>query len=292
MDIFIPIAQALINGILQGGVYAAYAAGFSLIFGVMGVMNISHGELVMLGAFLTYWLFTLYNLDPFLSIPIAIISLFLLGYLLQSFVINRVVEAKPLVSLILTFGISLIIAHAALLTWTADVRMVTTSYSGSNFIFGGLVVPYARLITFALALMAVAFLYILLNYTDMGRAIRATAQDKEVARLMGVNIRRVYALTFALGSAITGMAGALITAYYPIYPQMGGIFTLFAFCVVVLGGMGYILGALIGGLTLGVAQALTTSFLGAGLSLAVTFLLLYFMLVLRPKGIMGKGIVE
>jgi branched-chain amino acid transport system permease protein len=284
--------QALINGILLGGIYASYSAGFSLIFGVMGVVNIFHGEMVMLGAFLTYWVFTLFHIDPFLTIPFSFISLFIFGYLTQRFVINRVVEAPPMISYILTFGIHLIIAYTALWVWTADFRTVTTRYSGFNVNFGGVIIPYARLATFVLALIVVTGLYFLLNKTEAGRAIQATAQDKEMARLMGVNIIRTYAMTFGIGAAITGVAGSLISTYFIIFPQMGLSYTIIAFCVVVLGGMGYIPGALWGGLILGVVQSLTTTYLSAGLSGALTFILLLIMLIVRPAGIMGKGIVE
>ncbi len=284
--------QSLLNGILLGGIYASYSAGFSLIFGVMGVINIFHGEMVMLGAFLTYWVFTLFHIDPFLTIPLSVVSLFIFGYLVQRFVINRVVEAPPMISYILTFGIHLIIAYTALWVWTADFRTVTTSYSGFNANIGGIIVPYARLATFGLALFVVVGLYILLYKSEVGRAIQATAQDKEVARLMGVNINRIYAITFGVGAAITGIAGSLISTYFIVFPQMGLPYTIIAFCVVVLGGMGYIPGALWGGLILGVVQSLTATYLNAGLSGAFTFILLFIMLIVRPAGIVGKGIVE
>jgi branched-chain amino acid transport system permease protein len=289
MQLFI---QSLINGILLGGIYAAYSAGFSLIFGVMGVVNIFHGEMVMLGAFITYWIFTLFQIDPFLTIPLSIIAMFIFGYGVQRLVINRVVEAPPMISYILTFGIHLIIAYTALWIWTADFRTVTTSYSGFNADIGGIIIPYARLATFGLALIVVIGLYILLYKSEVGRAIQATAQDKEVARLMGVKVHRIYAVTFGIGAAITGVSGSLIATYFIVYPQMGLPYTIIAFCVVVLGGMGYIPGALWGGLILGIVQSLTATYLNAGLSGAFSFILLFIMLIVRPAGIAGKGIVE
>ena len=284
--------QSLINGILLGGIFASYSAGFSLIFGVMGVINLFHGEMVMLGAFLTYWLFTLFHIDPFLTLPLSFCSLFALGYLVQRYVIQRVVEAPPMISYILTFGIHLIIAYSALWVWTADFRTVTTSYSGLNASVGGVIIPYARLATFTLALIVVAGLYLLLKKTEAGRAIQAAAQDKEMARLMGVNITRTYAITFGVGAAVTGVAGSLISTYFIIFPQMGLSYTIIAFCVVVLGGLGYIPGAFWGGLILGIVQSLTATYLNAGLSGALTFILLFIILVIRPAGIAGKGMVE
>jgi len=286
------LLQSLINGILLGGIYAAYSAGFSLIFGVMGVVNIFHGEMVMLGAFTTYWLFTLFHIDPFFTIPFSILFLFIFGYLVQRFLINRVVESPPMISYILTFGIHLIVAYTCLWVWTADFRTVTTSYSGFNANLSGIILPYARVATFGLALLVVAGLYLFLDKTEVGRAIQATAQDKEVARLMGVKIHQIYAITFGIGAAITGMAGSLISTYFIIFPQMGLPYTIIAFCVVVLGGMGYIPGALWGGLILGVIQSFTATYLSAGLSGAFTFILLFIMLIVRPAGIAGRGIVE
>jgi len=288
MDVL--FVQALINGLLLGGVYAAYSAGFSLIFGVMGVLNLAHGELVMLGAFIAYGLFELVHLDPYLSIPIAAVSLFLGGYAIQKFIINRVIEQPHLMSYILTFGLHLILANTAVKLWTHDFRTITTSYSGMNAAFWGLNIPYARLITFFLAVAVVIFLWLFLNRSETGRAIRATAQDKYAARLMGVNVREIYALTFGLGAAVTGMAGASLSPFTIIFPEMGLGYTVTAFCVVVLGGMGYMQGALYGGFALGVVQSLAAAYLSAGISVAVTFLLLFIMLVLRPTGLSGKGI--
>lgn len=286
------IIQSLINGILMGGIYALYSAGFSLIFGVMGVVNISHGDLLMLGAFITYWMFVGLGLDPFLTLPFSLSGLFLLGYLMQRLAINRVVGAPPIMSYILTFGMHLMISNLALVAWTADPRTVTTSYSGAHFAFLGLTLPWIKLITFLISLGVIGLLYWLLHHSQMGRAIQATAQDREMARLSGIKVDRVYALTFGLGAAITGLAGSMVVAFRDVEPVMGLPYTIIAFCVVVLGGMGYIPGALIGGLILGVVGSLATMLLTAGWSIAITFFLLYLMLLFRPAGITGKGIVE
>ena len=218
--------------------------------------------------------------------------MFVFGYGVQRLVINRVVEAPPMISYILTFGIHLVIAYTALWIWTADFRTVTTSYSGFNADIGGIIIPYARVATFGLALIVVIGLYLLLYKSEVGRAIQATAQDKEVARLMGVKVHRIYAVTFGIGAAITGVSVSLIATYFIIFPQMGLPYTIIAFCVVVLGGMGYIPGARWGGLILGIVQSLTATYLNAGLSGAFSFILLFIMLIIRPAGIAGKGIVE
>ncbi|MCX5906517.1 MAG: branched-chain amino acid ABC transporter permease, partial [Deltaproteobacteria bacterium] len=184
--------QSLINGILLGGIYALCSAGFSLAFGVMGVVNLSHGDFLMVGAFITYWLFILTGMDPFLTLPFCIVGLFGLGFLLQRLALNRLVGAPPIMTYLLTFGFHLILANAALRAWTADYRNVNVSYAGATFALGGLVLPYARVITFALAMAINGGLYILLYRTEVGRAIRATSQDREMARLMGVRIFRIY----------------------------------------------------------------------------------------------------
>ena len=284
--------QALLNGILLGGIYAVFSAGFSLIFGVMGVVNLSHGDFLMLGAFTTYWLFSLMGIDPFITLPGAMVLLFLFGFLLQRLIINRVIGAPPIMSYLCTFGIHLATANIALRFWTADYRSVTTTYSGATADLFGLVIPWLRLITFGFALLIIVGLYVLLYKTDIGRAIRATGQDREMARLTGINVNKIYTMTFAVGAAITGMAGSLISNYFVIYPQMGLSYTIIAFCVVVLGGMGYVPGALWGGLILGVIESLTATYLTAGLSIAVTFFILFLMLILKPAGILNRGTVE
>ena len=285
------LIQAIVNGLLLGGVYAAYSAGFSLIFGVMGVVNLAHGELIMLGAFTSYWMFALLGMDPYMTVPFVMALLFVFGYLVQRYIINRVIELPHIMSYILTFGLHLIVANVALQLWTHDFRSVTTSYSGANVYLFGINVPYARMITFFLAVVIVAALWFFLMRTETGRAIRATAMDKEVARVMGVNIRQIYAVTFGIGAAISGLSGALISPFVIIFPEMGLNYTITAFCVVVLGGMGYMPGALWGGAVLGLAQSLSATYLSAGISVAITFLLLFFMLIFRPAGIVGKGLV-
>lgn len=285
------IGQVLLNGILIGGIYASFAVGFSLVFGVLRIINIVHGEFIMLGAFITYWLYKIYGIDPFFSIPIAFFLLFIFGFLLQRYVINRIIEAPEIMSLLLTFGLSLIISNLALLAWKGDYRLVNPEYAGAHFNVATLTIPYIRLATFIFALAAVAGLYIFLQHTDLGRAIRSTSQDKNGARLLGVRPAIIYSITFGLGAAVTGVAGSLIGMCFSVFPAMGGDYLLFSFFVVVVGGMGHIPGALAGGLILGILQSLVTQFVGAGMTYILMFCVLYIMLILRPAGIFGKGIV-
>lgn len=286
------LAQALLNGVLQGGVYAAAGVGLSLIFGVSGILNAAHGELVMLGAFATYWLFKLHHVDALLTLPISFVLLFALGYAIQRLILNRTLGSNVLVSLLVTFGISLILVNTALRLWSADYRMMTVPYFERSYILGPLIVPPSRLTAFVVGVAMVAGLHGLLQHTRLGRMIRATAQDWEMARLVGVQPYRIYAITFGLGAGISGVAGSLVAFYTPVEPHMGLTFTLFSFAVVVLGGMGYIPGVLWGGVVLGIAQALTETYSESGLSLLVAFFLLYLILRFMPAGLLGKGRVE
>src|SRR5690242_17579163 len=246
----------------------------------------------MLGAFATYWMYTLWHVDPLLSLPVTFGLLFLLGWVLQYFLLNRTLGQPLLLSLLVTFGISLVILNVALRVWSADFRLMRVPYLDRSLILGDFIVPRARLVACVLGVAMVAGLSWMLSSTRLGRMIRATAQDWEMARLVGVNHRRIYAVTFGIGAGISGMAGSLLAFYSPVEPNMGLSFTLFAFAVVVLGGLGYTPGVLWGGLALGVAQAFTETYLEAGLSLLVAFALLYVILRFMPAGIMGKGRLE
>ena len=292
MAVPVELVQTLINGTLQGGVYAAAAVGLSLIFGVSGILNAAHGELVMLGAFSTYWLFTLYHIDALLTLPISFALLFAFGWALQYFLLNRTLGRPILLSLLVTFGISLILVNTALRLWSGDYRMMRIPYFQQSLILGDFIVPLSRVVACVVAVAMVAGLSWLLAGTRVGRMIRATAQDREMAQMLGVNPRAVYALTFGLGAGVSGVAGSLVAFYTPVEPNMGLTYTLFAFAVVVLGGLGYTAGVIWGGLALGVAQALTETYLEAGLSLLVAFALLYAILRFMPAGIMGKGRLE
>jgi len=283
--------QVLLNGILIGGIYSSFAVGFSLIFGVLRIVNIVHGEFIMLGAFITYWLFKLYGIDPFLAIPLSFVTLFIFGFLIQRYIINRIIEAPEIMSLLLTFGLSLIISNLALIFWKGDYRLVNPEYAGANFRVWSFTIPYVRLATFCFALAAVGALYGFLQRTDLGRAIKATAQNKIGARIQGVRPSTIYAVTFGLGAGITAISGCLISLSFSVFPSMGGDYLLFSFFIVVLGGLGHIPGALAGALILGVLQSLSTNFLGAGMTYILVFVVLCIVLIARPAGIFGKGLV-
>jgi len=285
------IEQILLDGILIGGIYAAFAVGFSLVFGVINVVNLAHGEFIMLGSFITYWLFQLYHIEPFLTIPVSFGILFVLGYYLQKYLINPIVDAE-LMTLLLTFGLMMVIANTALTVWTPDYRSVEAAYVGANFPFMGLTVSYVRLVTFVAAIVIIVGLTMFLQKTDVGRAIRATAQNRERAILLGINSGRIYSLTFAIGAALAGVAGSLLSLSFVIFAAMGSEYLLFCFCITVLGGMGYIPGALLGGMLLGVINSVCTYYLTVGMMYVIVFIILFVILVVRPTGLFGKGRME
>ncbi len=282
------LLQIIINGLLKGGLYALMAMGMSLIWGVMDIINIAHGSFIMLGAFATYWLFTLLGVDPFLSLLPSIAMLFILGYIVQRYLINLIIRSSAFITLVLTFGIEIFINNLAQVLWSADVRMVQVPYGAANFSIGTVAtVPIVRLMAFLLVIVISLILFYILNRTTLGRSIRATSQDLDAARLTGVDVPRTYAVTFGLGVGAAGAAGTLWSILFPITPMMGGILTLKSFVVVIIGGLGSMLGPLIGGLILGLTEAMGTNLLGATYENLIGFTILVLVLIIRPKGILG-----
>jgi branched-chain amino acid transport system permease protein len=286
MEIFV---QSLISGILIGGVYALIGIGLTLIFGVMRVINFAHGELLMLGMYATYYLFTLAHIDPFLSIVITIPLMFLCGALLQKVLINRILGALPQNQILLTIGLGLIMSNAVMLAFTSDYKILTTTYSSSSFTITGISISKPLVISFAITVAITMALYWFLLKTDTGQAMRATAQDREAARLMGINVKRMSIIAFGLGSALAGTAGALISPTYYIFPQVGSTFTLKAFVITVLGGMGSVVGATLGGVLIGVAESVGGVYFGSGWKEVVVFILFLLVLLFKPSGLFGRS---
>ncbi|MBA4393039.1 MAG: branched-chain amino acid ABC transporter permease [Desulfobacca sp.] len=280
--------QVIVNGILSGGLYAVVAIGFSLIWGVMNLINLAHGSMVILGAYITYLITDKTGLDPFLTLPVSGLILFSIGYLTQRFLINRLIQASVFMTLILTFGLDLLFVNMNLSLFTADLRSITPSYAGLGWKFGDLAIPYTRSGVFVFALILTWGLFLFMERTRLGKAIKATSFDREAAGLVGVNVSRVYALTFGLGAGMAGMAGSLISVVYSFSPVVGATFTMKSFVVVVLGGLGSIPGAIVGGLILGIAENIASVALEAGYKDAISFILLVGILVFRPRGILGK----
>jgi len=281
--------QSALSGILVGGVYALIGIGLTMIFGVMRVINFAHGDLLMLGMYLTWLIFTNLGLDPYVSLVISAPLLFLWGAFLQKVFINRVLGALPQNQILLTIGLGLMMSNAVMLIFTSDYQILTTSYSSSSFSMGGLSVSQPLLYSFLVTVGITAALFWFLSKTDTGQAIRATAQDRDAAQLMGINVKRMSVLAMGLGTALAGTAGALLAPTYYIFPQVGGPFTLKAFVVVVLGGMGSIVGATLGGILIGVTESLSAVYVASGLKELVVYVLFLLILLFRPAGLLGKS---
>ncbi|MBI4589047.1 MAG: branched-chain amino acid ABC transporter permease [Candidatus Rokubacteria bacterium] len=280
--------QIVINGILIGGIYACAGLGFSLVWGVMNIINIFHGATIMLGAYITFWLFHLYGIDPLVTVPVSMLTLFLIGYAVQRILINRILGGPLFMAIILTQGLTLIAVNLAFYLWTGDFRSIRPPYATWSLALGPLVVPFLRLIIFVASLLLTALLVVFLGWTKVGRAIRATRMDRETAALMGVEIEKIYALTFAIGSAIAAGAGSLIGTAFVVEPGMGDSFLLKSFVVCVIGGLGNMGGALVGGLTFGLVETIGVAVFGPGYKDAIAFILLVVILLIRPEGLFGR----
>ena len=281
--------QSLISGILIGGVYALIGIGLTIIFGVMRVINFAHGDILMIGMYMTYFLFTLFHIDPFVSILITIPLMFLFGAFLQKVFINRALNALPQNQILLTIGMGLVMSNTIMLAFTSDYKILTTTYSSSSVEILGISVSEPLVVSFAITVAITAALYWFLYKTDMGQAIRATAQDREAAQLMGINVKRMSIIAFGIGSALAGTAGALISPTYYIFPQVGSVFTLKAFVITVLGGMGSIVGATLGGVLIGVAESVGGVYIGSGWKDVIVFVLFLLVLLFKPSGLLGTS---
>ena len=288
------LAQQLLLGLLIGGLYGLAAAGLSLIFGVLRVLNVAHGELLMLGGYASFWLFALLGVDPFVSLLGVLPGLFLLGlclyWLLFAFVVRAHEEVRIKNSLLIGFGLALALHALAVRLWTADERSITTAYAGAVLTVWELKVPLVRLASLALAFVLILGLHVFLRRGRWGQAIRATAEDWEAALLMGIDVRRAYLLAFAVGTALAGAAGTLVSVGYSINPSIGLEWTLKALIVVVLAGMGSIVGTFFGGLVLGAAEAASAVVVGGPYREVVGLVIFFCVLVARPEGLFtSKG---
>lgn len=286
------IIQNLVFGLFVGSIYGIGALGLSLVFGVLKLLNVAHGEFVMISAYACYWIFVGIGMDPFLSLLIVLPLMFALGLLFNTLLFDPLTrletETKIKNSLLVSFGLGLVLQNSAQLLWTGDERSVQTGYSGLGFNAAGVVFPYTRLATFALTLIAIFVLWFLLQRTRLGKAIRATAEDWEAATQAGINVRWIYLVTFGLGVACAGIAGVLLAVTFGFQPNIGFVWTLKALIVVVLAGTGSIFGAFPAGLLLGLAEAVSGLTVGADYREVVGLLLFLIILLVRPQGLFGK----
>ena len=279
------VGQVIISGILAGALYAMVALGLALIYGVMRVINIAHGPLLMLGAYTTFFLYKALGLNPYLSLPVTMAVLFLVGVGLQRTLVFRVVDAPELSSLLLTFGVSIALVNLAQLAFTSDLRAV--EYLTGSFPLGPFAVSKTRLVAFVFAAVVTGLAFLFLQRTRLGKAIRATSQNREVAMVCGIDVQRVHTITFGLAAALAGAGGALIAVIVAIQPEMGQIWTFKSFLVIVLGGAGNYPGALLGGMLLGLIEQGAALLLTTQLSEVVAYVLLVVVLLVRPTGLLG-----
>lgn len=282
------LMQSLVDGILIGGIYGLIGIGLTLIFGVMKIINFAQGALMMLGMYVTYWLFSLLGMNPYLSLPFSAIALFLLGALIQRGVMERVLDAPEHNQLLVTMGLMLILENAALVLFSPDFRTVKVESLSGVLALGNIHFEKTKVIAFAFALLLTFFLYWFLQNTYLGKAIRAVAIDRDGAALSGIQVRRVNMITFGIGAALAAVAGTLITPFLYITPTVGEVFILKAFVVVVLGGLGNFFGALVGGLIIGVSESLTSVYVPGNYKELATFLIFILVLLFRPTGLFGR----
>lgn len=280
--------QTIVAGFLIGGIYSLIGIGMTLIMGVMGIINLAHGQLMMVAMYITFVLFHYMHIDPYLSLLVAMPSLFLLGCFVQRFLLNTLMKKESILpenQVLMTVGIGMVLAETARFVFSSDYKTVKTSYSSSVFFLGDICFNVPMCIAFVFALAFTAVLVWFLLKTDTGRSIRATAQDKDAATLMGVDTNRITIITFGLGSALAAAAGSLLIPIFYLFPDIGGPFTLKAFVITILGGLGSTVGAIFGGLVLGIAESLGATYVGMGYKEMVGFVIFILVLVFFPGGL-------
>ena len=281
------VAQAVVGGLVIGAIYALIAAGLTLVFGVMDILNVAHGATVMLGMYGAYWLFTLYGIDPYLSLLLVTPALFLFGMLVHRLLVGPLLGQRPINLLLMTLGIMLVLENAALLLFTPDFRTLKVAYASTTVRIGPAFLTLPRLIGCALALVLTGALYLFLTRTLVGKAIRACASSSLGASVIGIDPGRMYRVAFGLGAACAGAAGVVVVPFFYVSPHVGLGFLLPAFVIVVLGGLGNFWGALVGGLLVGLVEALSALVIPASAKQIVSLAIFVLILLFRPQGLLG-----
>jgi len=281
-------AQAIVDGLLMGSLYALIAIGLAMIWGIVEIMNFAHGEFLMIASFLSYFLFIYLGIDPLISIPLAFLTTFGLGYLVQKGIINRILEAPFLTQIFATFALLLIIRNGFFVAFGPDIRSATTWYSEATIDLYGIKISIVKLFATTIVIIATILLHLFLTRTYLGTAMRALSQDKTAAQLMGIDIKKVYAIAFGLGAGLAGIGGALLTSFYYVFPEMGVPFTLIAFISVVLGGFGNILGPAIGAVIIGVLQSIGALIMTPSMKDILVYIVFLAILLIKPTGIFSR----
>ena len=282
------LPQLVASTILLGGIYALIAVGLTLIFGVMRVVNFAHGEFLMLGMYVAFWAFALLHLDPYVTLVLALPLIFAGGWVSYRLVMRPVIHASHNVQIFTTVGLSIALQSAALVLWSADSQFVRTSYYAIVVRFAGVSVNLAQIVAFAVAVLFTGALFAFMRWSYTGKVMRATAQDRQVAALMGIDTGRVFALTWAVGITCVGVAGVLLAPIYPVYPTVGLQFVLIAYVAVVLGGLGDMAGALIASLVVAAVEVVGSYVIGTAWKEVLYLLLFIAILVIRPAGLFGQ----
>ena len=282
------VPQLVVSTLLLGGIYALIAVGLTLIFGVMRVVNFAHGEFLMLAMYLAFWSFALLGLDPYVTLVLSLPVIFVMGWASYHIVMRPVIHASHNVQVFTTVGLSIALQNVALVLWTADAQFVRTSYYSVVVRLGSAAFNLAQLVAFAVAVLATAALFAFLRWSYTGKLMRATAQDRQAASLMGIDTGRVYSLTWAVGVACVGVAGVLLAPVYPVYPTVGLQFVLIAYVAVVLGGLGDMAGALIASLIVATVEVVGSYVIGTAWKEILYLLLFIGILVVRPAGLFGQ----
>lgn len=282
------LLQNLVNGLLLGGLYVCIAIGFSLIWGVLNIINFLHGSFIVLGSYIAYFAFVYFGISPFIAPLFVMPLMFVMGYALQRSVLNFVIGKPVLITLTLTFGLDLILNNLMLYGFTANFRRVVFERPFPTLDIYGIIIPADRLLAMGLAILLTLIFFVLLNRSRIGRAIVAVRNDRDAAVLMGVNVPQIYAITFAVAVAFAGAAGCLLSVVFPMSPINSGVFLGKAFVICILGGLGSIGGVVVGGLALGVIESLGAMISGPEHTVLISFIVLLAVLVIKPTGIAGK----
>jgi len=288
MELIYDLSTPVIMGILMGGLYALIALGLSLVFGVMKLINVAHGDLVVTGTYFAYACFTILGLDPILSLILGAPVMFVFGFVIQKFLMSRSFGVSMEAPLIIAFGLSLVLQNLNQVLWTPLSRGLTTDYAFKSFNIGEVYIPLPYLLNFIAALVVMLVLRTFLSKTYLGKAISAASQNKRGALLMGINPNRIYALTFAIAMATAAVAGVFLGLTFPFTPTTGVSFLIISFGVIVVGGMGSMLGTFIGGMVLGLAQTLGGHFFGDAAQMLVAYLIVLVALTIRPQGLFSR----
>lgn len=284
---FTTFLAATVNGLLIGGIYTLVASGLTLIYGVLHIINFAHGSMLMVAMFAVYYLLTLLGIDPYAALVIMVPAMFVIGYLLYRGLIGRFSSGKDENILLITLGLSILIENLALMFFKGDMRTITVAYSDTMVVLGPLLISLPKIISFVAAMLLCLGLGLLMRYTDMGKAIRAVAKERVGARLVGINVERVFAISYGIGLATLGAAACLLMPIFYVSPTTGHVFVMVAFTVVVLGGMGSFLGAVAGGLIVGLTESFGGLLLGESLGQIGISLIFILILLFRPSGLFG-----